>query len=111
MAQHDARRARALPGAHEGARRRAADAAASVAAGGGQAGGREVEGSGRGGRSATQARRQRPGRRRDLGRGIAGNVTAGTAITSGATTIDSLFGPLQIDRDAAAAPGCTWTSS
>ena len=32
---------------------------------------------------------------RDLGRGITGNVTAGTSITSGHTTIDSLFGPLQ----------------
>jgi HlyD family secretion protein len=32
---------------------------------------------------------------RDLGRGIAGNVTAGTSVASGATTIDSLFAPLQ----------------
>ncbi len=32
---------------------------------------------------------------RDLSRGIVGNVTAGTSITSGHTTIDSLFGPLQ----------------
>jgi hypothetical protein len=32
---------------------------------------------------------------RDLGRGIAGNVTAGSSVASGATTIDSLFAPLQ----------------
>jgi len=48
-----------------------------------------------GGRSAAPgATAGRPGGR-DLGRGIAGNVSAGASVTSGATTIDSLFAPLQ----------------
>jgi HlyD family secretion protein len=33
---------------------------------------------------------------RDMSRGIAGGVAGGTAISSGATTIDSLFGPLPV---------------
>jgi HlyD family secretion protein len=54
-------------------------------AGGGTEGGRNAEGDNAGaGRSG-----------RDLGRGMTGNVTAGTSITSGHATIDSLFGPLQ----------------
>jgi hypothetical protein len=69
---------------------------------GGGPGGQPWSGGGRGqggGRNATPgtatpgtAAAGRTGR--DLGRGITGNVTAGTSITSGHTTIDSLFGPL-----------------
>ena len=47
---------------------------------------------GRGAAPGTTAGRQGG---RDLGRGIAGNVTAGSSVASGATTIDSLFAPLQ----------------
>jgi HlyD family secretion protein len=47
---------------------------------------------GRGAGPGTAAGRQGG---RDLGRGIAGNVTAGSTVASGATTIDSLFAPLQ----------------
>ena len=55
-------------------------------AGGGPGGGRNADGNNaNGGRSG-----------RDLGRGMTGNVTAGTSITSGHATIDSLFGPLQM---------------
>ena len=55
-------------------------------AGGGSAGGQNAGGNnGAAGRSG-----------RDLGRGMTGNVTAGTSITSGHATIDSLFGPLQM---------------
>ena len=55
-------------------------------AGGGPSGGRNADGNNaNGGRSG-----------RDLGRGMTGNVTAGTSITSGHATIDSLFGPLQM---------------
>ena len=69
--------------------------------GGGQSGGGQPGfGSGRGnaggGRNAdgNNANGGRSGR--DLGRGMTGNVTAGTSITSGHATIDSLFGPLQM---------------
>ena len=55
-------------------------------AGGGSAGGRNANGN--------NASAGRSGR--DLGRGMTGNVTAGTSITSGHATIDSLFGPLQM---------------
>ena len=54
-------------------------------AGGAPGGGRNADGNG--------ANAGRSGR--DLGRGMTGNVTAGTSITSGHATIDSLFGPLQ----------------
>jgi HlyD family secretion protein len=33
---------------------------------------------------------------RDMNRGIRGNVAAGASVTSGATTIDSLFAPIQV---------------
>jgi hypothetical protein len=36
------------------------------------------------------------GGRRDMSRGIVGGVSGGTAVTSGATTIDALFGPLPV---------------
>jgi HlyD family secretion protein len=49
------------------------------------------QGSGRGGQS---------GGRRDISRGIAGGVTGGSAVASGATTIDSLFAPLQTTETA-----------
>ena len=55
-------------------------------AGGGPNGGRNADGN--------NASAGRSGR--DLGRGMTGNVTAGTSITSGHATIDSLFGPLQM---------------
>ena len=42
--------------------------------------------------------------RRDASRGIVGGATAGGAVTSGATTIDSLFAPLQIPET----PGRVW---
>jgi HlyD family secretion protein len=42
--------------------------------------------------------------RRDASRGIVGSASAGGAISSGATTIDSLFAPLQI----AETPGRVW---
>ena len=48
-------------------------------------------GGGRGGQ--TNAQQQGAGRR-DMSRGIAGGVTGGSAVTSGASTIDSLFAPL-----------------
>ena len=48
-------------------------------------------GGGRGGQ--TNAQPQGAGRR-DMSRGIAGGVTGGSAVTSGASTIDSLFAPL-----------------
>jgi HlyD family secretion protein len=49
------------------------------------------QGSGRGGQSEG---------RRDISRGIAGGVTGGSAVASGATTIDSLFAPLQTTETA-----------
>ena len=49
---------------------------------GGRAGGRGDQGA------------PRPNLNRDMSRGIAGNVTAGGAIASGAATIDALFAPL-----------------
>jgi HlyD family secretion protein len=60
--------------------------------GGGQPGfGRGDQGGGRGGGNQAGAP-QMTGR--DLNRGIRGGVTPGSSIASGATTIDSLFGPL-----------------
>lgn len=60
----------------------------------GQGGGRNATpGNGTGNATPGTAAGGRTGR--DLGRGITGNVTPGTSITSGHTTIDSLFGPLQ----------------
>jgi hypothetical protein len=64
---------------------------------GGQPGtfGRDTQGGGRGnqpGQPAPGAGRAQSGR--DPSRGIAGSVSAGTSITSGASTIDSLFAPL-----------------
>ena len=50
-------------------------------------------GGGRGGQ--TNAQQQGAGRR-DMSRGIAGGVTGGSAVTSGASTIDSLFAPLPV---------------
>jgi HlyD family secretion protein len=50
-------------------------------------------GGGRGGQTGAQP--QTSGRR-DMSRGIAGGVTGGSAVASGASTIDSLFAPLQI---------------
>ena len=62
-------------------------------------GGQPGFGAGRGsqpaGRNATPSTATAGRGGRDLGRGIAGNVSAGTSVTSGATTIDSLFAPLQ----------------
>jgi HlyD family secretion protein len=52
-----------------------------------QAAGAANQGGGRGGNQASA---------RNMNRGISGNVTAGTSITSGAETIDSLFAPLQV---------------
>jgi hypothetical protein len=64
--------------------------------GGGQPGFGSGRGNAGGGRNAdgNNANGGRSGR--DLGRGMTGNVTAGTSITSGHATIDSLFGPLQM---------------
>ena len=45
-------------------------------------------GRGRGGNQTNAAR--------DPNRGIVGNVTAGSAVSSGATTIDALFAPLTV---------------
>jgi HlyD family secretion protein len=56
-------------------------------------GGVNREGGGRGGQPIAQP--QTSGRR-DMSRGIAGGVTGGSAVASGASTIDSLFAPLQI---------------
>jgi HlyD family secretion protein len=68
---------------------------------------REAQGGGRGGQTGVGGRGNQGGGNatpnnaaagrsgRDLGRGITGNVAAGTSITSGHTTIDSLFAPLQ----------------
>ena len=70
------------------------------ASGGGQPGAGGGRGSAAGGPGAgqragdTNSSAGRSGR--DLGRGMTGNVTAGTSITSGHATIDSLFGPLQM---------------
>jgi hypothetical protein len=71
--------------------------------GGNQPGGQPGFGGGRGDAGAPDGGRNAsgnnasPGRSgRDLGRGMTGNVTAGTSITSGHATIDSLFGPLQM---------------
>ena len=50
-------------------------------------------GGGRGGQ--TNAQQQGAGRR-DMTRGIAGGVTGGSAVASGASTIDSLFAPLPV---------------
>ncbi len=50
--------------------------------------GRNNQGGGRGGNQTNAAR--------DPNRGIVGNVTAGSAVTSGATTIDALFAPLTV---------------
>ena len=50
-------------------------------------------GGGRGGQ--TNAQQQGAGRR-DMSRGIAGGVTGGSAVASGASTIDSLFAPLPV---------------
>jgi HlyD family secretion protein len=50
-------------------------------------------GGGRGGQ--TNAQPQGAGRR-DMSRGIAGGVTGGSAVESGASTIDSLFAPLPV---------------
>ena len=71
--------------------------------GGGPGGGQPGFGGGRGNAGAGPAGGQNAGGNngtggrsgRDLGRGMTGNVTAGTSITSGHATIDSLFGPLQ----------------
>jgi HlyD family secretion protein len=52
--------------------------------------GRDNQGGGRGGNQMNAAR--------DPNRGIAGNVTAGHAVTSGATTIDALFAPLVVQE-------------
>ena len=46
------------------------------------------QGGGRGGNQVNASR--------DPSRGIAGNVSAGTAVASGATTIDALFAPLVV---------------
>jgi HlyD family secretion protein len=51
-------------------------------------GGAPPAGLGRGAPSAARGR--------DLNRGMVANTTAGTAITSGATTIDALFAPIQV---------------
>jgi len=68
--------------------------------GGGQAGPGAAQNepeSGARGQSANAGQAGTPGRSgRDLNRGITGNVSAGSSITSGHQTIDSLFGPLQI---------------
>ena len=59
--------------------------------GGAQPGaGRDNQGGGRGGNQAGAPQMAA----RDLNRGIRGGVTPGSTIASGATTIDSLFGPL-----------------
>jgi HlyD family secretion protein len=50
------------------------------------------QGGGRGDQGA--ARGDQGSGRRDISRGIAGSVSAGSAVTSGATTIDALFAPL-----------------
>jgi HlyD family secretion protein len=57
--------------------------------GGGQGGGQQAVGGGRGSQSGspTQSAGRTPGR------GIAGSVSAGSAVSSGAATIDSLFAP------------------
>jgi len=52
----------------------------------GQPGATGNQGGGRGGQPTA----------RNMNRGISGNVTAGSSITSGAETIDSLFAPLQV---------------
>lgn len=54
---------------------------------------REVQGGGRGERDGSPAGGDA---RRDVSRGIVGGVAGGTAISSGATTIDALFGPLPV---------------
>jgi len=60
--------------------------------GGGQQGfARNDQGGGRGGGNQAGGGQMAS---RDLNRGIRGGVTPGSSITSGATTIDSLFGPL-----------------
>jgi HlyD family secretion protein len=53
------------------------------------------QGFGRGDQSAGRGAGAR-GTTRDTNRGITGNVTAGASHASGATTIDSLFAPLQV---------------
>ena len=88
--EHDARGARAHAGAHEGARGAGRRRGGPAAAGGGQRARRRTRRPG-GGRNATAA----AGAARDPSRGIAGSVTAAPSIASGATTIDSLFAPLQ----------------
>jgi hypothetical protein len=54
-------------------------------------------GQGQGGRAQGQGQGAPAGAvaNRDMRRGITGNVTAGDSVNSGATTIDSLFAPLQ----------------
>jgi HlyD family secretion protein len=53
--------------------------------------------SGRGGEAARQGTGQAArGAGRDVSRGIRESVTAGSSVTSGATTIDSLFAPIQL---------------
>jgi hypothetical protein len=47
----------------------------------------DTAGGGRGGNAAAS---------RDMNRGIRGNVAAGASVASGATTIDSLFAPIQV---------------
>ena len=47
-----------------------------------------------GGRGGDPARGDQGFGRRDMSRGIAGNVAAGGAVASGATSIDALFAPL-----------------
>jgi HlyD family secretion protein len=49
-----------------------------------------------GGRSGQTDAQQQGAGRRDMSRGIAGGVTGGSAVASGASTIDSLFAPLPI---------------
>jgi HlyD family secretion protein len=59
--------------------------------GGGQPGAQSAQGGGRGGNQTAATAR-------DMSRGIRGNVTPGTTHQSGATTIDSLFAPLQFSE-------------
>jgi HlyD family secretion protein len=56
--------------------------------------GRGDQGGGRGGNQGSAGRSATQMAGRDINRGIRGSVEAGNTITSGATTIDSLFGPL-----------------
>jgi HlyD family secretion protein len=51
---------------------------------------------GGGGRDGQTAAQPQTSGRRDMSRGIAGGVTGGSAVASGASTIDSLFAPLPI---------------